>query len=922
MNADLSFGMWLKRRRRGLGMTQVELGRRTGYSGETIRKVEAEEVRVSRAMADALVVALDIPPGDRERFLRFARNVGGEEAAPFPADTIAVPPTAPPRPRHNLPTPPTPLVGRDAEVAALTALLQRDTARLVTLTGVGGSGKTRLALDVAFNLLDGFEDGVFFVDLAPVRDPALVLATIARTLDVRETAGRPLLLALQDVLRDKSLLLLLDNFEQALDAGPMLADLLAAAPHLKLLVTSREVLHLRAEHVVPVEPLAVPPLRDLPPLDDLAAYPAVALFAERASDARPDFHLTADNGPAVAEVCTRLDGLPLAIELAAARVRLLPPTALLSRLGKGLTLVGPRDLPPRQQTLHNTIAWSYALLSAAEKALFRRLSVFVGGATLEAVEAVCNVDGDLGSDVMDGVAALVDKSLLRQVNIEGEARFTMLETIREFAVEELAESGEADALRRRHATCFVALAEQVTEKLYGPDQLAWMDRLDAEQGNLRVAVTWAAESGRFEMGLRIGGALREFFRVRGPWQAWRDRLADLVQKSRRKAQAAASDATPVAPVTLARACLTITDLSFWLEDYADGRTWARETMSLTPDLGPDGRLIAAWMLVVMAHAEMNPPERRRLAEEALSLVHDGRSIEECTVAALALLAVGQALQYQQDYTAARPWFEAAMARFQELGNPISRAFTAGYFGLMLVYQGEYTQAREYVEESLAYARRTGNRLDIARNAVRLGHIMVVQGRVTEGEALLTEGLAVNREVGNLPRMLEVMNNLGELARRQGDYARALPSTSERWPSPARSATGLLSVTPWNTWRGPLLDLGRLAEAARSLRKPTSGSQCELPRLSDPFPRSLRPACAGGGPPRPRLGCTRAVEVLVETVDVALPVFEYADHPRVMAAARAALYRTAWEEGGRWRWRRWPTRWRMLDPGITRVILST
>ncbi|MFN8474992.1 MAG: helix-turn-helix domain-containing protein [Anaerolineae bacterium] len=891
MSTDLSFGSWLKRNRRGLGLTQVELGQRIGYSGETIRKVEADEFRPSRQMAEALAVVFDVAPADRDRFLRFARSGGADGFVPLPP--IGVPSPAPPF-RHNLPLPPTPLIGRDAEVAAVAALLVRRGARLVTLTGAGGTGKTRLAVAAATAALDDFPHGVFFVDLAPIRDPSLVVSTIGRTLDVRETAGRPYLQALEDYLREKSLLLLLDNFEQVLDAGSTLADLLATSPHIKLLVTSREVLRLRAEHVFPVEPLAVPPLRDLPPLEALAAYPAVALFAERASDARPDFRVTDENAAAVAEICARLDGLPLAIELAAARVRLLPPAALLSRLGKGFALVagGARDLPARQQTLQATIEWSYDLLAEDEKTLFRRFAVFAGGATLEAIEAVCNADGDLGSDGTEGVAALVDKSLLRQTNDQGEPRLGMLETIRDYASDRLAEAGgvEVERVRTRHLEYFVALAEQATPKLWGPDQLVWMDRLDAEQDNLRAAVEWAAHSGKVELGLRIGGALREFFKVRGPSQAWRDRVAELVKRSRNASRG-------VAPTVLARAYLTLTDLTFWLEDHAVAQAWARETIALATELGTDGRQITAWVLAVMAHAEPDPPERRRLAEEALALVRDGSSVEERTIVGLAQIAVGQAFQYQQDYAAARPWFEAAMARFQELDNPLSRAYTAGYFGLMLMYQGKYAQADVYVEEALAFARRTGNKLDIARNVVRLGHILVIEGRVAEGEALLREGFAIDREVGNLPRAVEGMNNLGELARRRGDYTCALALNEQALALAHESGDPVMIGHALEYLARTMLDLGRPTDARPLL----SQSLPLIHHASYPgcITHSLEAFALLALAEDRRDRASRlygAVEALIETVDIALPVFEYAEHPRVMAAARADLYGTAWDEG--------------------------
>src|SRR6266567_5753277 len=354
-------------------------------------------------------------------------------------------------PQSSLPAPLTPLVGREQEIAAVCALLWRPEVRLVTLTGTGGVGKTRLALGVAAAVNADFADGICFVALAPLIDPGLVLSTIAQALGVQEQGSRPLLEGLQDHLREKQLLLLLDNFEQVVSAAPVVAELLVAAPRLRVLVTSRTSLHLSGEHEFVVPPLALPDLRNLPPPDRLRQYGAIRLFVARAQAAHSAFVMTGENATAIAAICQQVDGLPLAIELAAGRSKLFAPQALLSRLRNRLKLLvgGAQDLPLRQQTLRGTIAWSYDLLGQDEKTLFRRLAVFVGGCTLEAAEAVCIAQGDLLIDVLEAVAALVDKSLLRQeTQADGQPRLLMLETIREYALERLAASGEAEAVRR------------------------------------------------------------------------------------------------------------------------------------------------------------------------------------------------------------------------------------------------------------------------------------------------------------------------------------------------------------------------------------------------------------------------------------------------------------------------------------------
>nr|HET6901475.1 adenylate/guanylate cyclase domain-containing protein [Ktedonobacteraceae bacterium] len=391
---------------------------------------------------------------------------------------------------NNLPVQPTLFLGREHEVAAIGGLLRREEARLVTLTGPGGTGKTRLALQVAANMSERFASGVFFVNLAPISDPALVVPTVAETLAVRERSGRSLLERLTEELRQREMLVLLDNFEQVVSAAEQVAALLSACPRLKMLVTSREVLHVRAEHEFPVPPLTVPDPDHLPDLATLSHNVAVALFLQQAQAVKPDFHLTDTNARTIAELCTRLDGLPLAIELAAARMKLFSSRALLARLGSRLSVLtsAARDVPTRQQTLRNTIAWSYNLLDVQEQWLFRQLSVFVGGCTMEAIEALCTLLGSESEPVLDTVTSLVDKSLLQHMEQQTgeEPRFVMLETIREYAFECLESHGETEAARRAHATYFLRLAEEAERELGGPQQVRWLEQLEVEHDNLRA----------------------------------------------------------------------------------------------------------------------------------------------------------------------------------------------------------------------------------------------------------------------------------------------------------------------------------------------------------------------------------------------------------------------------------------------------
>jgi predicted ATPase/class 3 adenylate cyclase len=419
--------------------------------------------------------------------------------------------------RNNLPLQPTPLVGREKEVSEVCDLLRGEATRLLTLTGPGGIGKTRVALQAAADLLEDFPDGDFFVPLATLTEAELFFSAVAETLGVKETAEQTLDESLKDYLGERRMLLVLDNFEQVLEAAPTVTELLTGASGMKVLATSRTPLRLYGEHVFPVPPLSMPDLKSPPPLESLTQYEAVGLFVERARAVKPDFELTNESAPAVAEICVRLDGLPLAIELAAARIKMLPPKAMLQRLDSRLKLLtgGARDLPERQRTLRATIECSFALLDEGEQVLFARLAVFSGGRTLQAIETICDAEGDLSAEAFEGVSSLVAMSLIRQEEVPGgEPRFVMLETVHEFAREKLQESAEAEEIKRLHAQYFLTLAEEAYPELKGADQLEWLERLEAEQDNIRVAFSWALERKEVEVALRMGGSLSWFWWVR------------------------------------------------------------------------------------------------------------------------------------------------------------------------------------------------------------------------------------------------------------------------------------------------------------------------------------------------------------------------------------------------------------------------
>lgn len=430
----------------------------------------------------------------------------------------------------NLPVLATALIGREKELAEVAALLRRDDVRLVTLTGPGGTGKTRLALQAAADLVEEYRSGVYFVSLAPVTDPELLVPTVAQTLGMREQPGESLLDSVSGYLRDKSMLLLLDNLEQIAKAGPDIAELLAAAPTLTVLATSRAPLRLSGEHVFPVPPLMLPDLDDLPDLDTLKQNEAVRLFIARAQAVDPQLVITNENASHIAEVCVRVDGLPLAVELAAARVGVLSPQAILARLDRRLKLLtgGSKDQEARQQTLRATIEWSYDLLSSEEQLLFARLGVFVGGCRIDAAEAVCDLDGNLRGDVLDGVASLLEKSLLRKRDDpDGEPRFWMLETIREYALESLRPPGAIKELRDRHAEHFLGLAERSDFESRTAEQSEPFERLDTDGANVRAAIEWTRTVGQREMTVRFAAALWSYWCARGYLTEAKSRLEEV-----------------------------------------------------------------------------------------------------------------------------------------------------------------------------------------------------------------------------------------------------------------------------------------------------------------------------------------------------------------------------------------------------------
>jgi predicted ATPase/serine/threonine protein kinase len=674
-------------------------------------------------------------------------SVAAAEVRPEATGKSASVPTRP----INLPVQRTKLVGREKEVASAKALLLRPDVRLVTITGPGGIGKTRLAVEVASGLAEDFPGGIHFIPLSALSDPGLIPSAIVQTLKMRDVTGQLPLEFLKRTLQDSlraPMLLLLDNFEHLIQAAPVLTEVLAAGPLLKMMVTSRAALHVYGEREFPVPALGVPDSRSMPPVEQLPKYPAVALFLERALAAKPDFEFTAQNAAAVIEICARLDGLPLAIELAAARIKVLSPSSMRTRLASCLQLLtgGARDLPRRQQTLRATIDWSYDLLSGAEQKLFRRLSAFVGGCTLEGVEAVCDTKRDLDLDLLDGMESMVDKSLIQQTEqANNESRFVMLETIQEYTREKLKESGEEAAIRRAHAAYCLVLAEEEASEQSGPEDTKWVERLALEHDNFRAALEWLTETGEAEWGLRLGAALFHFWESREYLAEGRDRLGKLL-----RIPAAAAPTKGRARVLFAAGVLAAEQ-----GDYAPADALMKESLDIARRLGDKpGVAVCLNALGITARDQGDAATAHPLFEESLAL---WRELEDQKAVARSLSNLANVVELEGDYRRARALYAECLSIFQELGERMGVAWALNHQGDVAREEGDSAGARGLYEEALAIFRELGDRWGIAGTLADQGSLAREQRDFATAQALYRESLRIFQELGHrrgIARLLE------------------------------------------------------------------------------------------------------------------------------------------------------------------------
>jgi predicted ATPase/transcriptional regulator with XRE-family HTH domain len=763
LSHEPTFAAWLKQRRTELNVTREKLSEQVGFSFDLLRKLETGKRRPSAQIALLLADFFKIPADEREAFVTFARS--GQIALPAganPSDDSTNRVRAPWRRAYkhqtNLPASLTPLIGRGQEADTLKELIAHPKARLVTLTGAPGIGKTRLALKVATDLVEQFDDGVFLVELTPVADPGLVLRTIADTLGLKESADQPVDEAVLQHLRERRMLLMLDNFEQVLDASPVVVKLLEASPWLRVLVTSREALHARGERRFSVPPLELPQPNDHPSLRELLSYPSIELFVERARMSRPDFVLTEQNAEAVTRICSALDGLPLAIELAAGHASFFSPQEMEALLGSRLQLLKTRalDLPDRHRTLRGAVEWSYNLLNAQEQTIYRRLGVFTGGFTINAARAVAvaGADGESGVEAVEVLESLLEKSLITRgvfvkaggagadgtSNTVGVGRLGMLETLRAYALEQLAAHGEEEETRDRHAHYYLNFVKEGGEHFTGAEVVTWVQQVATEYVNIREALAWFLGSHGRQEGNE--GAMEQ--------SAGLHARESKVGKAGSEAELEGIKHG----IDLCIALFPFWDAQHYLGEARAWYTLAAERVAPFAQARADGGLL--------------DPEQGTAEITAAR----NYSPELAAIWATMLSGAGAMAYYQCDYEAARANNEKGLGIRRQIGDRSGMAASLNNLGIAAIDQGDYEAARDYLSESLSIARELGVPWKICSALDNLGIAETRQGELSEARLHLEESLALARQSEDLQRTAEALTNLSVVARLHGEFGEA------------------------------------------------------------------------------------------------------------------------------------------------------
>jgi predicted ATPase/DNA-binding XRE family transcriptional regulator len=731
MAEDLSFGPWLRKQRRVLDLSRQAFADQVGCAEVTLRRIEAGTLKPSTELASILLEKLGIPETERPQWIFFARGLSAFPSQSIPSSN---------KPLTNLPAPLTTFIGRKKEQQDVASLIGKH--RLVTLTGSGGVGKTRLAIKVGEQILENYADGVWLIDLAPLSNPVLVPRSIVTTLGLIEQATRTPLTILTDYLKTRKSLLLLDNCEHLIEICAQLAEsLLRACPDLHILTTSREALGITGETLYRVPSFDTPDQAQLI-FEALSHNEAVRLFVERAQSGTPDFSLIPDNANAVVQICHHLDGIPLALELAAARLKSLRVEDIAERLYDRFRLLtnGSRTALPRHQTLRAMIDWSHDLLTEPERVLLRRLAVFAGGCTLEAVEAVCTGEAVKANAVLDLMTHLVNKSLLIIEREQGgEARYRMLETIRQYASEHLLKAGEAERLRNQRLDFFLHWAEQAGARLRGSQQLEWLSKIEAEHDNLRAALEWSltqAEHG--EDSLRLAGALSSFWDQRGYRGEGRTWLA----------RALANPAAPSAGAARAKVLYGAGCLASSEGDFLSARTLLEESAGLWRALGSTGLIGLAHTLSVLGQVVRflgDPATARALGSEAITLF---RAQRERWGLAWALSYMGMTLRDLEDFSLARSFVEESVALWQDLGNQSGLAFAIRIGGNIALRQGHYELAQRAFADSLAISKKLSDKVAVARGLLELGQATLCLDDRIRAKTFFQESFERFREIGH------------------------------------------------------------------------------------------------------------------------------------------------------------------------------